>query len=187
LFFPSKPSRPRAGFVPLRLRPPDPPTESSQSHHSEGASPHSQPGPRNQAWDLDCKRAIFGDFFLLWRKSYPPSACEAGGRNAFDFDLSRPPPRRAPKADPGLDIEWERLASRDAGPGCCIAVWRPLPHKTKATIWNGLSFEAGPPSCRLRPIPAKATRSSDGVLAKPPLRRGQPAQPVTSEKRSVGP
>src|SRR5699024_4318921 len=42
-------------------------------------------------------------------------------------------------------------------------------------------IKAGPLWCRLRPIPAKATGSSDGVLAKAPPRRGQPAQRASPE------
>jgi len=43
------------------------------------------------------------------------------------------------------------------------------------------ALEAELPSCRLRPISATATRSSDGIFTKPANRRGQPPQPVTPE------
>ena len=64
----SKPGRSGAGFGPLRLRPPDPPTEPSRRHHRKGASPHSERVLRKSAWDFDFKRAIFGYFFCSGKK-----------------------------------------------------------------------------------------------------------------------
>ena len=103
----SKPCCYRAGFVPIRKGPPDPPTEASRRHRPEGASHHS---PRRTEPTERGTLKLKSDFWLLfslWKKvtrrkslrSRPAgtpltcrgSHCDQWQRRAYQREVSRPP------------------------------------------------------------------------------------------------